>query len=273
MTAGLTQMNDITAAGEGPEILIEKADGIAVLTLNRPRLANSQGFTFGRSLLDALDAVEADADIAVIVLTGAGKVFCGGGRMGENMSVDGADPEREFVAIRDTFRAVQLVRNIELPVVCALNGAAIGGGAALAMACDLVVAGEKASYAFPFGMLGASAVDMGCSHMLPRLVGTARARHIVLTGATVTAQQGLAYGLFVEVVPQEAVLTRALELARSVRDAGPRRAVAGTKLALVRGESTDYDTAVSYELYVQNYMLNTREHKRRLQSFLDARRK
>lgn len=266
-------MSDPKATTEEPEVLIERRDGIAVLTLNRPRLANTQGFTFGTSLLAALDAAERDETVSVIVLTGAGKVFCGGGRMGENMSVEGGDPEKEFTAIRDTFRAVQRVRDIELPVVCALNGAGIGGGAALAMACDLVVAAEEASYAFPFGMLGASAVDMGCSYMLPRLVGTARARHIILTGATVSAAEGLRDGLFLRVVPREQLMSSALELAVQVRDAGPRRAVAGTKLALLRGETTDYSTAASYELYVQNYMLNTREHKRRLKSFLDSRRK
>ena len=266
-------MNQGHAVNEEPEVLIEKRDGIALLTLNRPRLANTQGFTFGRSLLAALDEVENDSEVSVIVLTGAGKVFCGGGRMGENMSVEGGDPEKEFIAIRDTFRAVQRVRDLELPVVCALNGAAIGGGAALAMACDLVVAAEEASYAFPFGMLGASAVDMGCSYMLPRLVGTSRAREIILTGAAVSAQDGLRDGLFVSVVTREAVVNTALQLAGKIRDAGPRRAVAGTKLALVRGETTDYATAASYELYMQNYMLNTGEHKRRLKSFLDARKK
>lgn len=260
-------------AKEEPEVLVEVRDGIATLTLNRPRQANSQGFTFGRSLLAALDEAERDTSVSVIVLTGAGKVFCGGGRMGENMSVEGGDQEKEFVGIRDTFRAVQRVRDIELPVVCALNGIGIGGGAALAMACDLVIAAEEASYAFPFGSLGASAVDMGCSYTLPRLVGTMRAREIMLTGATVSAQEGLRDGLFLDVVPRDQLLPKALALAAKIRDAGPRRAVAGTKLALVRGETTDYATASSYELYVQAYMLNTHEHKRRLKGFLDGRKK
>lgn len=256
-----------------PEVLVERRDGIAVLTLNRPRLANTQGFTFGTSLLAALDEAERDTSISVVVLTGAGKVFCGGGRMGENMSVEGGDPEKEFVAIRDTFRAVQRVRELELPVVCGLNGPAIGGGAALAMACDLVIAAEEGTYAFPFGMLGASAADMGCSYLLPRMVGTMRAREILLTGATVNAQDGLRDGLFLKVVPREKILESAIELAGHVRNAGPRRAVAGTKLALVRGETTEYSTATSYELYLQNYMLNTGEHKRRLKAFLDSRKK
>ena len=266
----MTQTKD---AQDGPEILVERRDGLAVLTLNRPRLANTQGFTFGRSLLAALDEAESDPAVSVIVLTGAGKVFCGGGRMGETMSVEGGDPEKEFIAVRDAFRAVERVREIELPVVCALNGAAIGGGAALAMACDLVVAAEGSSYGFPFGLLGASAVDMGCSYMLPRLVGTARAREIVLTGATVSAEEGLRDGLFVQVVPREQVLDKAIEVAAKIRDAGPRRAVAGTKLALVRGETTDFATVSSYELYMQNYMLNTAEHKRRLKAFVDSRKK
>jgi 2-(1,2-epoxy-1,2-dihydrophenyl)acetyl-CoA isomerase len=257
---------------EEPEVLFERREGVAIITLNRPRLANTQGFTFGRSLLRALDEAESDPEMSVIVLTGAGKVFCGGGRIGENLSVEGGDPEKEFVGIRDTFRAVQRVRELELPVICALNGAAIGGGAALAMACDLVVAAEGASYAFPFGMLGASAADMGCSYMLPRLVGTARARKIILTGATISAAEGLRDGLFAAIEPRETLLTSAIALAQQIRSAGPRRAVAATKLALIRGETTEYATAVSYELYMQNYMLNTTEHKKRLRSFVDGRK-
>jgi enoyl-CoA hydratase/carnithine racemase len=158
-------------------------------------------------------------------------------------------------------------------VICALNGAAVGGGAALAMACDLVVAAEEASYSFPFGQLGVSAADMGCAHMLPRLVGTARAKQILLTGATVSASQGKLDGLFIDVVPGGKVLEVALHLAQNIVTAGSRRALAGTKLALLRGEANEYSTALSYELYLQCYMLNTPEHNKRLRAFVDGRSK
>lgn len=255
-----------------PEVLIERRNQLAVLTLNRPRLANAQGLTFGTALIGALDQVEDDDSVCAIVLTGAGKVFCGGGKLGETMKADYVDMEEQLRAVRNAFRAVERIREIELPVVCALNGGAIGGGAALAMACDLVVAAESAFYSFPFGLLGASAVDMGCSYMLPRLVGTARARQIMLTGAQVSAQQGLIDGLFIEVVPAENVLSAAEKLAGSIVAAGSRRAVAGTKLALLRGETTEYSTVVDYELYLQCYMLNTPEHKLRVKAFVDRRK-
>lgn len=255
-----------------PEVRIERRNRLAILTLNRPRMANAQGLTFGSALLDALNEVEDDDAVSAIVLTGAGTVFCGGGKIGETMKIADVDMEEQFRAVRNAFRAVERIREIELPVVCALNGGAIGGGAALAMACDLVVAAENAFYSFPFGLLGASAVDMGCSYMLPRLVGTARARQIMLTGAQVSAQQGLADGLFIDVVPAGKVLEAAEKVAGSIIAAGSRRAVAGTKLALLRGETTEYSTVSDYELYVQCYMLNTPEHSRRLKAFVERRK-
>jgi len=266
-------MSDSMSARDAPEILIERRDGVAILMLNRPHLANALGFTFGEALLAALDEVEDDASVSAIVISGAGKVFCSGAKMGELIQVDGGDMEQQIRAIRNVFRAVQRIREHELPVICALNGAAVGGGAALAMACDLVVAAEEASYSFPFGQLGVSAADMGCAHMLPRLVGTARAKQILLTGATVSASQGKLDGLFIDVVPGGKVLEVALDLARSIVTAGSRRALAGTKLALLRGEASEYSTALSYELYLQCYMLNTPEHNKRLRAFVDGRSK
>lgn len=264
-------MKDVQIPAAEPEILIERRDGIAVVTLNRPRSANAQGLTFGTALIEALDSLEDDDDVAAVVLTGAGKIFCGGGKIGETMGLE-VDLEVQFRAVRNAFRAVERVREFELPVVCALNGGAIGGGAALAMACDLVVAAEAGFYSFPFGMLGASAVDMGCSYMLPRLVGAARARQIMLTGEQVSAEQGLKDGLFVAVTPTDQVLAAAEAEAQKIRAAGSRRAVAGTKLALLRGETTEYATASDYEVYLQCYMLNTPEHKTRLKAFMDRPR-
>lgn len=265
-------MTTASTGGEGPEILIERRDGVALLTFNRASLANAQGYTFGRNLIAALDEVEADRSVSAVVMTGAGKVFSGGGRMGEMMDPGELDMEVQISAIRDAFRAAERVRTIELPVIAALNGAAVGGGAALALACDLVVAAEQGSYRFPFHNLGAAAADMGCGFLLQRIVGTARARQILLTGANVDAQQGLAWGLFVDVVKREEVVDAAIALARSIITAGPRRAVAATKQVLLRGESTDYSTAVAFDLYVQNYMLNRPEHKQLLRAFVERKK-
>ncbi|RJG02661.1 enoyl-CoA hydratase/isomerase family protein [Noviherbaspirillum sedimenti] len=265
-------MIDAIHDNDAPEILIERRDGVAILLFNRPRAANAQGFTFGGALLSALDEIERDDSVSAIVISGVGKVFCAGGKIGEIMKVDGVDMEEQLRAIRQTFRAVQRIREHDLPVICALNGAAIGGGAALALACDLVVAAEEGSYSFPFGRLGAAAADMGCAYLLPRIVGTARAKQILLTGATINAHEGRADGLFVDVVPRAEVLDTAVALARSIIAAGPRRAVAATKQILLRGESADYATCTSYELYLQCYMLSTDGHKERLKGFLDSRK-
>jgi 2-(1,2-epoxy-1,2-dihydrophenyl)acetyl-CoA isomerase len=255
----------------GPEVLIERRDRIAVLWFNRERESNAIGWSLGKNLLAALDELENDESISAIVLSGKGKAFCAGAKLGEVVRPEGVDPDEQYRGFRDVVRAVSRIRNHELPIVCALNGAAVGGGAAIGLACDLVVASERGFYLFAFGRMGASAADMGCSYLLPRIVGASRARHMLLTGARIGAAEGQRYGLFIDVVPEDRLMETALELARKVVESGPRRALAATKQVIMRGETTDFETCLFYERYLQSYFLNSDEHKRRLNSFLAAK--
>jgi enoyl-CoA hydratase/carnithine racemase len=232
------------------DILVERREGVAIVTLNRPQERNPLGLAFPNQMLGVLQALDDDLGLHAVVLTGAGNVFCAGAELGQVVHPDGVDPEVQFRLIRGLHKVVQRIRDLELPVIAAVNGAAVGGGAALAMACD-----------------------MGCSYLLPRIVGSVRARHWLLTGANIEAEAGRAAGLFVDVVPGERLLDAALAIAASIKMATPRRAGAASKLSIARGEDTDLQTCLSYEAYVQNYLFSTDDHKTRLRALMKQQKR
>jgi 2-(1,2-epoxy-1,2-dihydrophenyl)acetyl-CoA isomerase len=262
-----TDSKDIAA----PEVLLERHDNIAYVILNRAAQSNPISWSLGRNLLTALDELEDDKAVSGIVLTGAGSNFCAGAKIGEVVNPNGVDFEDQYYGFRDIVRAVSRIRNHELPIVCALNGGAVGGGAALALACDLVVAAERAYCVFAFGRMGASAADLGCTYILQRLVGAMRARHLLLTGARVEAHQGKEYGMFLDVVENDSLRTAAGALLREIVESAPRHALTATKQVMLRAETTDFETCLFYERFLQSYFLNGPDHKDRLNRFLDSR--
>lgn len=256
-----------------PDVLFEKRGNIAVITLNSPRTRNAIGWTLGGNLVAALDQAENDDDVRAVVLTASGPTFCAGAKVGEMIHPDGVDVRRRDKAILNGQKAVRRLRTMDLPVVAAIKGTSVGGGVALAMACDLVVAAEDAAYYFAFGRVGCSAADYGCSHMLSRVIGTARSRHILLTGATIDSRRGLELGLFVDVVNETHLLERALELAGSVAASAPREAVAATKQILLRNEDVDFDACLYFEHAVQTHFLNSEQHRKAVGTMLDGLKK
>lgn len=260
------------AEGDLP-FAINRENGIATLTLLREERRNPLSPELLDHIFDALDDLESDPDIRAIILTGSGPVFCAGAEMGTVLHPDGMDGETQFLLLRRFFRLAQRIREIDLPVIAAVNGPAVGGGASLALACDFAIASRKASCYFAFGRVGAAGCDMGCSFFLPRIVGAARARLWLLTGATVDADEGLAAGMFVEICSEERLLPRARELALKIAASSPRRATAATKFAIARGEEIDLNSCISYEAYIQGFMFTLPEHRSRLGEFLNTRKK
>lgn len=254
-----------------PEVLLERYGPVARVVLNRPERRNALGLGMLSAIHRVLDDVEADRGIGAVVLTGRGPVFCAGGDVGEIMSVERTDRESELAVIRGYNRVVARLHHLEAPVIAAVNGPAAGGGAALAMACDVAIAAESARYDFVFQRIGLSGADMGCAYFLPRLVGPARASHLLLTGASVTAKEGLALGCFVEVVADAELDRAAMAVAEQIA-AGPRRANAITKLALRRSAHVELTTQLEYEAYFQSFAFRTEDHKTRLAAFRARRR-
>ena len=254
-------------------ITISISDGVATMLLDRADQRNPLSPELLDHAFGELDALERDDAVRAVVLTGAGSVFCAGAQLGTVLHPDGVDAETQFRMLRGFNRLAQRIRELDLPVIAAVNGPAVGGGAALALACDIAIAAPTASDSFAFGRMGAGACDLGCAWMLPRIVGAMRARHWLMTGATVGAEEGKAAGLFVEICPAETLLARAHALGLEIAAAAPRRAMAITKMSIARGEENDFQTSISYEAYLQTYLFTQEEHLAKVRDFLAGRKK
>jgi enoyl-CoA hydratase/carnithine racemase len=198
----------------------EPRPGVRLLTLNRPERLNALNREMVSDLESALAAVRADATCRVLVLTGAGRAFCAGLDL-EGFG-DEQDPDHEHSSIVLFARQRRLaeltlrIRELGIPVIAAVNGAAAGGGLALACASDIRISTPTAVFAVSFIRAGYSACDLGVSWLLPRIVGTGRAHELMLTGRRCGAAEAAAIGLTTDVVPDDALLDAALDKADEI---------------------------------------------------------
>jgi len=203
-----------------PPVLVEDRDAVRVITLNRPRLRNAIDLPLRYALAEAMEEADADPAVRAIVLTGAGGSFCSGG----DISTMRRAPRHETTArAHAAQRVVRAIWHTPKPVIAAVEGPAYGAGAALALACDRVVAASDATFATTFTAVGLAG-DMGIFASLPARVGAPRARQMLMLGTRLTATEGEPIGLVDRIVPPGDALTAALE------DAG--RLAAGPPLAL-----------------------------------------
>jgi enoyl-CoA hydratase len=214
----------------------ELEDGIILITMNRPERRNALSADLLAALHRAFDDVNASSSARVVILTGAGPGFSAGADMkGEpadygdlSGSVAGrllpqvqGSTTRMFVMQEMMASLFEKVHRMRIPVIAAINGAAVGGGFAFALACDVRYAAESARFGAVFITRGVSACDMGTSYFLPRLVGASRAAELMLTGRVFGAEEAREIGLVLDVVPDGTVVDRALETARLIKGNGP----------------------------------------------------
>src|SRR5262249_17815229 len=205
-------------------LLVAVTDGIATLTLNRPERLNA--FTAGlhEALAAALDNAANDATIRALLITGAGRGFCAGQDLSERKPVPGgARPDLGQGLDRHYNPLIRRLRNLEKPIIAAANGVAAGAGAGLAPACDIVLAARSASFIEAFSRIGL-VPDAGNTWFLPRLVGSARATALALTGDTLSAERAAEWGLIWKVVSDDILMTEARGLALRLAQ-GPTRAL------------------------------------------------
>ncbi len=211
-------------------ILFSIANGIAQLTLNRPDKLNSFTQAMHLEVRAALEALQADASVRVLVLTGAGRGFCAG----QDLSDRAVEPGAQGVDLGESVEKfyaplVLTLRNLPMPVICAVNGVAAGAGANLALACDIVLAAESASFVEVFCKLGLIP-DTGGTWILPRLLGHARATGLAMLGEKLTAARAEQWGLIWKCVPDADLMTEALAMATHFASA-PTKGLAFTKRA------------------------------------------
>ncbi|MBY0240442.1 MAG: 2-(1,2-epoxy-1,2-dihydrophenyl)acetyl-CoA isomerase PaaG [Burkholderiaceae bacterium] len=212
-------------------ILFDISNGIATLTLNRPDKLNSFTQAMHLEVRAALEQVQADKSVRVLVLTGAGRGFCAG----QDLSDRAVEPGAKGVDLGESVEKfyaplVLTLRSLPMPVICAVNGVAAGAGANLALACDIVIAGQSASFIEAFCKLGLIP-DTGGTWHLPRLIGLARATGLAMLGEKLTAERAEAWGLIWKSVPDEVLMTEVMAMATHFASA-PTKGLAFTKKAL-----------------------------------------
>ncbi|WP_214327077.1 enoyl-CoA hydratase/isomerase family protein [Nonomuraea sediminis] len=251
-------------------IRYDVTDAVATIALDRPDAMNSLTAELKTALLGALRDAAADESVRAVLLTGSGRAFCAGQDLREH--ADNLEAGRGLAnTVREHYNPiVELITTMPKPVVAAVNGVAAGAGAALAFACDLRVASEKAKFAAAFTGIGL-APDSGMSWTLQRLVGPGRAAEHLLLGEPLDAARAFELGLVTRVVPADDVLKTAHELAVRLA-AGPTRAYAATKQALAFAATHSLAESLALEADLQDACVATQDHQDATQAFLAKQR-
>jgi len=247
-------------------VSLEQSDGIAILTIDRPKALNAIDAATVRDIGSALDAL--DRNVRALIVTGAGdKAFVAGADIKE-MAALGATEALEFAQ-----RAQAVLRRLErlpIPVIAAVNGFALGGGCELVLACDFVLAAESARFGQPEVALGVTP-GMGGTVRLVRKVGPGWARRLLVTGEQIRADQARTLGLVTEVVPPEGLLDRARALAAEIAQKAPL-AVRWAKASAARAEETDLDTGLELEARTFAGCFATQDQKEGMAAFAEKRK-
>jgi len=251
-------------------VLIEDTQGVGVrtITLNRPQALNAFNETLKDELIDALKAAARDKSVRCLVVTGAGRAFCAGQDLKDR--TDGAGPGSFSDSLRDKYNPmIMTIRTMEKPVIAAVNGVAAGAGCSLALACDLRVVADKATFIQAFVKIGL-VPDSGATFLLPRLVGMGKAFELAVTGDPLDAGTALTLGLANSVVPSEALLTATMDLANRLAQA-PTRAIGLTKRAMNRALLVDLESALDYEADMQEIAGRSPDFAEGVSAFMEKR--
>jgi enoyl-CoA hydratase len=240
------------------DLRVEPRDGgVVLVTLDLPDRRNAMSEPMTASWATLMTDLRADTDVRCVVVTGAGSAFCSGG----DVSWIGSEPEATVDALRSRmlpfYRSWLTVRDLEVPTIAAINGAAIGAGLVLALACDLRYAAADARLAVPFTSLGMHP-GMATTWLLPEVVGLPVARDLLFTGRSVTGKEAATLGMVNAAVPGEELLDKALEVADGIARNAPI-ATRLTKIALAGGGHATYDAALQWEALAQPLTLATRD--------------
>ena len=256
----------MTASDE--TIRVTRQGRVAVLTLSRPQAMNAISIQMRADLRTALEALRRDAEVGAAVLTGGGeKAFSAGMDLREFAAANADVPIAEMKRFR--WEQGEGIAAFDKPIIAAVNGLAIGGGVELALLCDMVFAGERASFAFGEIKRGLMPGNGG-TQRLSRRVGKARALDMILTGRTVGAQEALAIGLVESVVPDGELLARAVALAAQMADNAPV-AVRTAKAAIQRGAELSLEDGIRLEQDLAAFLYTTEDAKEGPRAFLEKR--
>jgi 2-(1,2-epoxy-1,2-dihydrophenyl)acetyl-CoA isomerase len=244
-------------------------DGYRVLTLNRPDRLNSFSAEMHTALMAALTAAEDDKSCRALILTGAGRGFCAGQDLSDGVFTPGETPDLSVPIQKYYNPLVRKLRNIPIPVLCAVNGVAAGAGANLAFACDIVIAARSAKFIQAFAKLGL-VPDSGGTWFLPRLVGGARARALALLSEPVSAERAESWGMIWKTVEDSELMTEAHAIA-SYLAVQPTDGLALIKQALDSSETNTLDAQLELERDFQGRAGRSSDFAEGATAFLEKR--
>ena len=249
-------------------VLSEKSeDGVLTLTLNRPDALNAFNVGMKEALLAALKDAARDRQVRVVLLTGAGRAFSAGQDLKERQEPGVADLGAE---LRTRYNPIVFaMRGLEKPIIGAINGVAAGAGISVALACDIRIAADNASFVEVFGRVGL-VPDTGSSWLLPRLVGYARAAEMCFTTEPVDAASAERIGLVNRVVPAESLMDEANSMAIKLAQGAPL-ALALAKRALNRALESSLEDALEFEAQLQSIAGRSADHKEGVAAFVEKR--
>lgn len=249
-------------------IRCDQSAAVLTITLNRPDRYNAFTEAMHRELGDALQFAGRDASVRAVILTGAGKAFCSGQDLKE---IHGAEDRNLGNSLRRNYNPnILRIRNLEKPVIAAINGVAAGAGMSLALACDLRIAAASASMAEVFVNV-ALVPDSGSTWFLPRLVGYHRAFELCSTGRKIDAAEALKLNLVDDVVPDGDLIARTNSIAEKYA-AAPTKALGLLKRALNRAAAVPLEDALEYEAYLQEICGNSEDYREGVAAFVEKRK-
>jgi enoyl-CoA hydratase len=249
-------------------LLVEVADGIAVVKINRPQALNSLNRETLVELRQAMGEVEGRNDCRAVILTGGGdKAFVAGADIAEMKAMN---PVEAFAFSRLGHEAMRQIENLTKPVIAAVNGYALGGGLEIALACDFIYASEKAKLGLPEVTLGIFP-GFGGTQRLPRLIGKGRAKELIYTGKMVDAAEAYALGIVNKVVPADKLMEEVLQTARTIARNGPM-AVSMAKGVVNAGYDEGRAEGEAIEMAAWGNSFATHDQKEGMGAFLEKRK-
>lgn len=250
-------------------ILSALADGVLALTLNRPDKLNSFNEEMHVALRTEFERAHADDEVRAVLLTGAGRGFCAGQDLGDRDPSKGV-PDLGYTIETYYNPLLRLIRSLEKPVICAVNGVAAGAGANIALACDITLAARSARFIQSFSKIGL-VPDSGGTWSLPRLIGEARAKALTLTAEPLSAERAAEWGLIWSVVDDDKLLDEAYNLALRLA-AGPTHGLGMTKRAIQAAATNSLDQQLDLERDLQREAGRSADYAEGVAAFLQKRK-
>lgn len=247
-------------------MLFKKEGNIGILSINRPDALNALNSIVLDELNEAMDVINNDEDVHVIILTGEGRAFVAGADIGEMKNMNPIEARAFAEKGLSLFRKIEL---LEKPVIAAVNGFALGGGCELSMSCDIRIASEKAKFGQPEVGLGITPGFAG-TQRLSRLVGIGRAKELIFTCDIISAEEAYRIGLVNKVVSGQELMTSAIEMANKILSKS-QLAIRYANTAINRGIETDLDTGMAIEKDLFGLCFATEDQKEGMGAFLEKR--